>query len=164
MQSSGGIVMPETKQLQLTLKKLKAFWQSDKKIKLIVAIGFLGILLIFFSSFFTKNDQLKTSDVNSVSIDEYTDKLENKILLLVTSMRGVGKANVMVTVERELAVETNSTLQRTNAASLLEAKVQGVVVVCEGADDIVVEQQVVDAVATALNIPTSKVCVTKMID
>lgn len=41
-------------------------------------------------------------------------------------------------------------------------KIQGVVVVCEGAGSTVVQQRVTEVVATALDIPYTKVCVTKI--
>lgn len=41
-------------------------------------------------------------------------------------------------------------------------KVQGVVVVCEGAGSTVVQQRVSEVVTTALDIPYTKVCVTKI--
>jgi stage III sporulation protein AG len=44
----------------------------------------------------------------------------------------------------------------------LEPKVQGVVVICEGADNILVQQSVINVVTTALNIPTTRVCVEKI--
>ena len=44
----------------------------------------------------------------------------------------------------------------------LEPTVKGVVVVCEGGDDIGVQQRVIDAVTVALDISSSKVCVTKL--
>lgn len=44
----------------------------------------------------------------------------------------------------------------------LEPKIRGVVIICEGADDIMVRQSVVNVVTTALNIPTTRVCVEKI--
>lgn len=41
-------------------------------------------------------------------------------------------------------------------------KIQGVVVVCEGAGSTIVQQRVTEVVATALDIPYTKVCVTKI--
>ena len=40
--------------------------------------------------------------------------------------------------------------------------IQGVVVVCEGAKSVVVQERVTQAVTTALGIPYNKVCVTKI--
>ena len=44
-----------------------------------------------------------------------------------------------------------------------EPKVQGVVVVCEGGDDPVVVQRIIDTITVALDIPSNQVCVTKKI-
>ena len=41
-------------------------------------------------------------------------------------------------------------------------RVQGVVVVCEGGDSLAVQQSVTEAVTTALDISSSRVCVTKL--
>ena len=42
--------------------------------------------------------------------------------------------------------------------------VKGVVVVCDGGDDPVVQQRVIDAVTTALDITSVRVCVVKAAD
>ena len=39
--------------------------------------------------------------------------------------------------------------------------VKGVVVVCQGGDNAAVSQRIVDAITTALNISSKRVCVTK---
>lgn len=44
----------------------------------------------------------------------------------------------------------------------LQPKVQGVVVACEGADDIRIQQSVTNVVTTALHIPSTRVCVVKI--
>lgn len=44
----------------------------------------------------------------------------------------------------------------------VEPKVKGVVVVCQGGENIAVEKQVVDVVTTALNISSNRVCVAKL--
>ena len=46
----------------------------------------------------------------------------------------------------------------------LQPRVQGVVVACQGADNPRVEQSVIHVVTTALNIPTTRVCVVKIAD
>ena len=45
---------------------------------------------------------------------------------------------------------------------VLQPSVQGVVVVCRGADDINVVSNVTNAVSVALNLPTNRICVIKM--
>ena len=44
----------------------------------------------------------------------------------------------------------------------LQPKIQGVVIVCEGADNVRVEQSLTNVVTTALNIPSTRVCVVKI--
>lgn len=44
----------------------------------------------------------------------------------------------------------------------LEPKIQGVVIVCEGAGDVKVKQSLINVVTTTLNIPTTRVCVEKI--
>jgi len=44
----------------------------------------------------------------------------------------------------------------------LEPRVQGVVVMCSGAGNLKVEQDIIHVVTTALNIPTTRVCVVKI--
>ena len=44
----------------------------------------------------------------------------------------------------------------------LQPEIQGVAVVCDGGEDTVVQQRIIDAVTTVLNISSSYVCVTKM--
>ena len=44
----------------------------------------------------------------------------------------------------------------------IEPKVKGVVIVCSGGEQALVQQRVIDAVTIALDIDSSKVCVTKL--
>ena len=44
----------------------------------------------------------------------------------------------------------------------IEPKIKGVVVVCDGGDDRLVQQRVINAVTTALDISSSRVCVTRI--
>ena len=46
----------------------------------------------------------------------------------------------------------------------IEPKVKGVVIVCQGGENIEVEKRVIDAVTTALDISSSKICVAKLSD
>jgi len=47
-------------------------------------------------------------------------------------------------------------------ATQLQPEIQGVAVVCDGGEDTVVQQRIIDAVTTVLNISSNDVCVTKM--
>ena len=47
-------------------------------------------------------------------------------------------------------------------AARLQPEIKGVAVLCDGGEDTVVQQRIIDAVTTVLNISSSCVCVTKM--
>lgn len=66
-------------------------------------------------------------------------------------------------VERKyILVETQSGKKQPVLQTQLQPKVQGVVVVCEGADSPIVQRNLIHVVTTALNIPTTRVCVVKI--
>lgn len=173
---------------------------QDKKIKIFVAIGIIGIVLIAMTTFIPKKQEPVVAKATDATIEEYEQRLENQIMELVTSIQGVGKAKVMVTlkngVEYVYAKEEKQNTDTTNGAlgdnqtvqqrdnyeqktilvedqdgrkkalirTTLEPTVRGVVIVCEGGDDIYVQQKVIDAVKTALGIGSNKVCVTTLLD
>lgn len=79
-------------------ERLSPLWQGDKKTKLIVFAGLLGMALILFSSFFEKEPAAKApgGEWNS---EQYQAMLEQRLLETVSSVEGVGKAKVMITLE-----------------------------------------------------------------
>lgn len=179
-------------------EKLLFFLKSDKKIIIIFFIGILGICIIFFSSIFDKKENVQSVSSNEFSSNEYIKNLENKILDIVGNVKGVGKANVMVTLENSVeyvyAGEEKKTTDSTQDISgsdskkiqqkdnyerklilvdgsngnrealikkQIEPTIKGVVIVCEGGDDIIVKERVISAITTALSISSTRVCVTK---
>lgn len=178
--------------------KLSDFLKSDKKIIVMVVLGLAGILLIGLTSILPQKEQSTPIKAQDTSTEEYKKKLEQEVLDLVTSIDGVGKAKVMITLkngveyvyvkeEKQNTDKTNGTLgsdqtlqQRDNyeqktiivedengrktalLKTTLEPTVKGVVVVCQGGDDLTVQQAVIDAVKTALGIGSNNVCVSKL--
>jgi stage III sporulation protein AG len=181
---------------KVQVQKLFSNVNPDKKIKTLTIIGLLGILLIFLSSGFSFNEK---KDKDTKENSTYLKTLENRVLGVVKSIKGVGEVNVMVTleggVEYVFAQEqkqsedktedfdgpnTKKRQQRDNSEEKyilvdgengkrealikteLEPKVKGVVIVCEGADDLVVQRRVLEAVTIALDISSTRVCITKL--
>lgn len=182
---------------------LKGFLSGDKKVRLIVALGLLGMVLVLLSQFFSTGSsgskEVDTATADFVS-EQYIADLENKLTDLISGMEGVGRARVMVTLEsgvqyiyaQEEKRNTDLTREQGGAAEVagrvyekenveqkyilvdkngtkqpvlqteLQPRVQGVVIVCDGADDVRVEQSLTNVVTTALNIPSSRVCVVKI--
>lgn len=137
--------------------------------------------------------QEASSQPAAQSAQAYTQELEQSLAELVTNIQGAGNAKVMVTVERSAeqvyaqeekrstqttedrgsnnSTETNYILvkdadgsQRALAVTEVQPVVKGVVVVCDGGDDPVGQQRVIDAVTTALDITSVRVCVVKAAD
>ena len=81
-------------------KKAVSIFNTDKKIKGIVLIGMIGILLILLSEILPQSTKTP-QDAVSVSIDNETfcRQTEEKIYNLVSSIQGVGEAQVWVTLE-----------------------------------------------------------------
>ncbi len=191
--------MKDSLNLNQMSEKITALFKGDKKIKLIVLAGILGILFIFLSGGKTENVQKKSNETvsSSFSAEELSVQMEKKLTALVGGISGVGHCNVMITYENGIeyvyANESKSTSdvmdegeggkkQEKNSqenslviidtgngkealrVKEIQPKVRGVVVVCDGADNISVRQRVVDAVTTALDISSAKVYVAKAIE
>lgn len=137
-------------------KKLdfKKFYDNPKIIKIAVIIGVCAVVLIFISSYI---DFEKT---NNVDTDEYCALLEEDLLSVVTSIEGVGRAKIFLTMDNDGEnVYLNNTDTKTKSITPV---VRGVVVVCDGGDDPLVVSRVMSAVTKSLDISTNKVCVTKL--
>ncbi len=180
--------------------KAKSFFQNDKKVKILTAILIAGIVLIALSEFWPSGQ--KKSKVVSSSEEQtsqrYTQELEEKIMGIVGSIRGVGDLKVLVTLESSeetvYAQETKTSVDSTKDVmsengktqrkesteqkyllvegedgkkqalikTTKEPEVKGIVIVCEGGDSTAVKAEVINAVTTALDISSSRVCVTKI--
>lgn len=75
----------------------------------------------------------------------------------------VGKVYQKENVEQKyIIVDSGNGKREALVKTRLEPRIQGVVVVCEGAANIRVERDIIHVVTTALNIPTTRVCVVKI--
>jgi stage III sporulation protein AG len=125
-------------------KKLTALLKSDKAVKIIVAAGFALILLILFSELFSlgRGDERSTSraPAQAESTAQSAQQLEERLAEIISEISGVGSVKVMVTLESS-------------------GQVRGVAIVCEGGDDVLVKQKVVETVSKVLGISTARVSV-----
>lgn len=159
---------------------------NDKKIKVIIAIGLIGIILIFFSELFTNSNENKNYDVeSSVNYEDYTASLEEKLEDVISSIDGVGRCKIMITLENtnesvyatdnELKSDENSVNQKDEyvlyqtdegeTPVLIKEylpQVQGVTVICDGGDNRQIQEKIINSVTALFNIPTSRVSVSKI--
>lgn len=82
------------------IKILEAVVKDDKKLKIIVIAGLLLVGLLFLSSLFPqKTVTEKSAAMQTITMEEYANTIEQKVLEMTKSMEGVGNAKVMVTLE-----------------------------------------------------------------
>lgn len=170
------------------LDKLK----KDKVRNIVIIIGIIGIVFIFISNLISKDSENIDSDINelntinSYNTESYERQIEEQLEEIISSIDGAGRVKVMATLDRtsqivyatEEKYNTDNEKQSGETAYVIikksdgtesaikvteiQPKIKGVIVVCEGGEDSVVQERIVKAVTTVLDISSSKVCVTKI--
>lgn len=93
-----------------------------------------------------------------IYVEQEKSESDNKII-----QNGSDKQeNMQNTYENEIVIVSSQNTNQPLIEKVLQPSVQGVAVVCSGADDISVLSAVTRTVAVVLNIPTNRICVTKM--
>lgn len=98
-----------------TLEKL---FKGKKITSVVFIIGIIGIALIFLSTIIPSKDTSNITEeqisANTISSEEYTERLEIKLTELVEGMHGVGTAKVMVTLENGIEYVYANDQKKTN--------------------------------------------------
>ncbi len=158
--------------------------KCDKKIVLIVILGFCGVLLLTLSELLPERVAEDKADEQSIQTDtltEYEKVLENRLSELLSAVNDAGKVKVMLTLdcgdENVYATEIksgSSTEERKyvlieengeDSGLLLKTdlpQVRGVAVVCEGADSSEVRQEITGLLTAVLGVSTNRVNIAKM--
>ncbi len=159
---------------------------DSKRIKIIIAVGLIGILLIGVSDMFSNASKDTDDDtVQTVSSDDYADEIEQKLTDIISSIDGVGECKIMVTLENSsenvYATDVQSDSDTDSSSTSEEyviydsnngeepvllkeyyPKILGVTIVCSGGDDVVIKETVTDTVTSLFNISTNRVSVSKI--
>ncbi len=159
---------------------------NDKKLKAVVAIGLIGIILIFSSELFNSSDNSNSSkEDESFDYAEYTQTLESKLENIISSIDGAGSCKIMITLEnttesvyaKDNEVKSDeSSLNQKDEYVLYDTengetpvfimeympKVQGVTVLCDGGDNIQTKEKIINTVTALFNISSSRVSVSKI--
>lgn len=170
------------------LKAFKKLDLKTKIIIIIGIAGIVFIFLSEFipSGSRSFSSDKATDSISSDETEDYKKRTEKELKKILTQINGVGDCSVMVTVEgtteyvyaENLTKSADNNGDRTsdkyeNQIVMVEAdgkkealvkkvikpKISGVVIVCEGGGDVKVNERVIKAVSTALDIPSSSICV-----
>ncbi len=175
---------------KIDFQKIFDLLKKDKKILILVFIGFLGVFLIAISETnidgSVDEEKKYTQNMNSY---EYCDYLEKRVEDIVNSIEGAGEVRVMITLaettEYVYAQNQNGTKKSNkdsensdnksnfviiekdnNDSGLLiktfEPKIRGVAVVCDGGDNPLVQQQIYSTVSAVLNVSTARISISKL--
>ena len=171
--------------------KLGDFFKGGKGRKIIVALGIIGMALILLSEFLPQKTENTAAKVSADQFVRQTEEklstmlgsiegagqcqvmvtLENGVEYVYASQNKVNTDRVEDkggekltqrdgTEENIIIVDTDEGRQGLLITEI-QPTVKGVVIVCEGGDQPLVQQRIIDAVTTALNISSKRVCVTK---
>ena len=119
------------------MKKLLEYLKVNKKIFVIVAL-LAALIVIAFALYGRNGKTLQTSATDNSTMSAS----EIKLTRILTEIDGVGKAEVMIN-EGENGVD-------------------GVIIVCEGAYNIMTRSDILNAVATALNVEKNNIAIYAM--
>ncbi|MBQ8425199.1 MAG: hypothetical protein IJX17_04190 [Clostridia bacterium] len=76
------------------------FFKKDKKSFIMLLICFTGIIVLFISSVFNgKNKRAEVNKETVVSVTSYAEKIENKIISIISKMDSVTKVDAFVMIE-----------------------------------------------------------------
>lgn len=158
---------------------------DSKRIKIIIAIGLIGIILIFASNLFESDKKDDITSETGISYEEYTYQLEKRLKNLISSIDGVGQCEVMITLENttesvyatDVEIKNDDTSidqkdkyviydsEKGETPVLIKEylpKVQGVTIVCSGGENTAVKEKIIQSVTSLFNIPTNRVSVSKI--
>ncbi len=172
-----------SKKFQEPLKKL---WEKVKGKQALFLLGLCGILLLYFSGLTSSPSKEKKQEETlsgTPAAPEYEKQLEENLKVLISAITGEPSPAVMVTLEsgsqivyasdEKNILESDSSEEQVSHILLkdsdgsqhalmvteIQPKVKGVVVVSKYAGSAYMREKLTQAVKTALDISSARVCV-----
>lgn len=148
---------------------LKRLTEFLSKYRWAVLILLMGVALMLIPS-----GQGKQEESVAAEATEPAEDLEGKLAAILTRIQGVGKAEVLLTVqsgrttvyridEDGTVIVTDSDRNQSGLVERVESpQYRGAVIVCQGADSPAVRLNVVEAVASVTGLSTDRITVLKM--
>ena len=143
------------------MEKPSGIFKTEKGTKIIFAGGIALMIIIFLFSLDrsgSKTSEPAADPAVLSEIDQYEQRLEERLAEIIKAIEGTGEVHIMITLERtEESVYSN---RETSVAATITPTVRGALVICEGSENVIVRQKVTDAVCKVLGISAARVCVT----
>lgn len=156
--------------------------RENKKLSIIVILGFIAVCLLVASEFISDENKEETEKVKTATIEyTYSEEIEMKLTSIIMQMHGAGNTKVMVTLESSeefvYAQNRNNNSDKSESEYILikgdskeggmllkmiAPEIRGVAVVCQGGADATVRQEITDMITSVLNISSNRVSVIKM--
>ncbi|SFP96586.1 stage III sporulation protein AG [Lachnospiraceae bacterium XBB1006] len=165
--------------MQLEALKKKVFSMKKESLLFVFLIGVLLLVLGMPTSDKQKETEVDAED-EETRLSGFEERMEEKLQALLSEMEGAGEVQVMVTVEdtgesvmgkdsrlAEKESEESTVYQEEGQGrkpfviSSKTPRVQGVVIVCEGAGNPVVKQRISEAVQALFQIESHKISIVK---
>lgn len=168
-------------------EKIKVKTSGIKDLKKLVLLGIIGMMLIFFSSFFQDSEkEEKQKQDKKYQMSDYAEYLERQVEGILGEIDGVGDVSVMLTVsgteeyvyaqENRESISSgsdNSSSQNENSyifeqkdgdktalvKKVVNPDVSGVVIVCDGGNSPSVREKIFEAVSVSLGVPANRIFV-----
>lgn len=161
------------------------------KLNFIIALGIVGMLLILISGIDFSDEEAQTAANAALIADnteDYRIKLQGDLEEILSTISGVGNVSVMISLEGTTEyvyaqqIESSSDVSEDKTSSeyrnelvmvdekegknalvtkVLRPKVSGVLIVCDGGDDVVLTEKLINSAAAALGISTANICVAR---
>lgn len=156
------------------LKKYIKRIPESKRPLVLVSVGVILLVSVFITDF-TPSDE--TVSVTEESETPYIQDIEEKLEDIVSTIHGAGEAKVMVTLDTseenvyatdinekryEYVVIKTSSEEGGLLLKIIQPKIRGVAIVCEGGDSYKVKTDILNAVCSVLDISSSRVSISRM--
>lgn len=144
----------------LSLKEFKELFKSEKSVKIILISGAAIIILIALSGLSGRTNTSETSELFNYNRQyEYEVALEERLAKILSEIEGIGNINIMITLDS--SEENQFQKNGSTPSRITTPEIRGVIVVCDGGDNILIREKVINAVSGAFGISTTRVSVIK---
>lgn len=175
------------------LDKISEKSRLGKGVLLAVVLLLAGVLMLIMSEIVPEERSVSAETESSTvqaAADEYAERLEERLVSIISSIHGAGETRVMVTLESgsenvylhnydygenngsdgknsfeqkdEYVIVDGSSGEQGIVVRQSEPKIRGVAVVCEGGGNQSIKQQITETVTALLDISSARVSVAKM--